>query len=314
MTDPDLAIRAAYSVDRIIENRNLLAEVLRFEYRDKVVTGAEFQRFVDICEDAILPLVRALDRSTLVDSLRHLAGTVFTEKVIVDTAHRLMGNLPLLRCRRKVVPWHHQRFFEWVPIQVLSVRRSRNEHGQVGAMLTLKCMAGTPCPLLLLQWWSLKKCRYASREFGFSRPKGSNSRYPPKFPYVVPEQLTTLRFLGLVDPAKSTSEPMIVLVDSDASTRRWNLQQLKRRARIGFECPQDFPRHFPCHTCPIGYVHCIAATHRYDYEERPCPACDRKDAVWDIDVSSSLCIQCYMTKHVYPHRPVKDVDDDEDAD
>jgi hypothetical protein len=308
-----LAIKVIYSLDQIIRRRDELVEILKFEYRNKVVRGEDFQRFVDICEEAVERFVKKPHRPTLIDSLRHLAGVKLDEKLIADTAHRLMGNLHRIRYRRKVVPWHGQRFYEWVPVQVMAVRRAKNDRGEVGATLTLKFMAGSPCPLIVLQWWSMRRCRYVSRDFGFSRPVGPLAAHPARYPYVVPEQLVTLRFMGLIDPTKSIKEPVICEINSAPSTRKWNIAQLKRRIRDGFQCPKRYPLDFECHHCPIGYVHCPAATHRLDYETKPCPKCNKDDAVWNPELPVNMCIDCYMSTYVYiPSTSKKDKYDDED--
>jgi hypothetical protein len=292
--DPEKAIKVNYSLPQILKARNDLVDVLKFEFLNKQVKGEEFQRFVDICVDALSLQIKDVHRETVLDSVRYMAGDTFTLEAMNEVAHRLMGNIPRIRHRRVVSPWSVQRFYEWVPVQIIACRRSQNVQGEVGAMLTLKFMAGSPAPMVVLQWWSLRKCRYLSRDFGFSKPASHSASYPAPFPYAQPEQLVMLRFLALLDPARGETEPGFTVIDTMPSLRKWNRDQIKRRARIKFKCPQNYPADFPCHRCPIGYLECPAGTHRLTYVQKKCPKCSKKKAVWDLEIPAKMCIDCYM--------------------
>jgi hypothetical protein len=229
------------------------------------------------------------------ESVRYLVGARLTAAAVAELAHRLAGNRQRLRERRPVAPWAAQRWPEWVPVQILAVRRARDARDRDdGASLSFKIMAGTPCPIAVPQWWSLQRCRFLSRTFGFSRPMRRVSGMPPKYPYSVPEQLVNLRVEMLVDPEKSVREPYLDATRIVPSLAEWNREVLRRRFRVdpGYECPEGYPHDLPCHRCHVGYLRCPAATHRLDYERAPCPQCGRADAWWDPESRSGVCVRC----------------------
>lgn len=238
----------------------------------------------------------------LADSIRAEAGRVLDAETLVALAHRLAGNLARLASCRPVPPWHVQRFPEWVPVQVLGCARARGGKGQMGALFRFKVMAGTPCPRVVLQWWSNRRCLYHARDFGLAvgRARGKT----PRLPYEAPEQFATLRLAALIDPALSRAEPAFAEVKFPAgrSIAGWNRTQLRRRLRLGFACPEGYPDDFPCHRCHRGYRSCPAGTHRDDYVERPCPLCGLPDAVWDPESPFEGCVDCATYKAYHPHK------------
>jgi hypothetical protein len=288
-------IRNQYNIYEVLKLRDRLVEVLQFEYGGKLIQGADFDRLLCLIRET-LPIVDFKGMDALADSVQHLAGRILDRETLVETCHRLAGNLPRLVNRKSIVPWHNQRFFEWVPVQITGARLERRNK-DVGTTFTLRILAGTPAPMIVLLWWSLRRCRFYSAEFGFTRQRSSKlSASESKYTYADSRQLVTLRFLGLVDPEKSTREPVITSVEVPRSgpVSIWNREQLKRRFRVdeGYTCPMKFPVTFPCHLCIKGYLSCPAGTHRHDYKVRLCPVCKRPDALWDPDVPANKCVDC----------------------
>lgn len=294
-SDPPREIRSyrtTYDLATVIRRRNSLTSVLEAEYGGRPLGAGEFDRFLAIVADELE--LAAPHWPTLADSLRHLVGTTPDHETLRADCHRLAGNRGRLLARKPVVPWQVQRTWEWVPVQVMAAHPARDVRDRWGARLLLKIMAGTPCPLAVFQFWSLKRCRVHARDFGFSRPRGSKGT-PPRYPYTTPAQLVTLRYSALVDPERSGREPHLEFVQFTPSLSRWNKEQIRRRARLdpGYTCPEGHPSSFPCHRCPVGYLACPAGTHRLDYLPKPCPGCGRPDAPFDTDRDEVVCVDCH---------------------
>ncbi len=231
----------------------------------------------------------------VVDSLRHLISHTLTKEMINNVSHRIAGNLRRLKAGRSAPPWVCQRFGEWVPVQILAAQRrnmrSRNHGDKVGAELTLKIMTGTCCPLIITKWRSLRWLFHFSTKMGFS--KRSQTGRANQFPYLVPEQYTSLRMAVWLDPQLSRELPGFRTVDVPASLRLWNKSVLKKRARIDFTCMENYPTTVPCHRCWRGYESCPVATHRRDFVEGKCPRCSKTDQLLDLDQGGvcQLCIR-----------------------
>lgn len=297
------AVSIRYSIPKILRVRNSLAEVLRIEYAGRRIVGAEFERFVDVVDEGLE--VRGLDRKTLVDSLRWMAGIPLDAQLLHDAAHRLAGNVHRLKRRRPVVPWQVQRFPEWVPIQLIAARPDRRNDRDPGATYTAKVLAGLACPRLVPVWWSLKQIRYMAPMFGFSRPLRPDSRRRAPYPFASPAQLVSMRLEGLVDPKLSDREPAFAKFRFAPALDQWNRQKVKQRCRVdpGYGCPLGYPATFPCHHCAVGYERCPAATHRKSYELRPCTVCDAAEAAFDPDQPGAACVDC--TARAAYRRPKK---------
>lgn len=276
--------------------RKLLRDAVGLEFLNTTPRGADFDRLVDLVIEVLDP---KLHRQTVADSIQNLAGTPLDDKLIDDTAWRLAGNLKRLRQRRAVPPWHGQKLPEWVPVQVVSCRRSKSKKYQSGATVGFRVMAGTPCPRIVLKWWSLKQCRFYSTDFGWSKPGGGKSG-PPRYPYSAPEQLVGLRCHVLITPDESTTEPGFLVPRFPAEVAAWNSDMIKRRLRSGptYRCPAGLPDSFPCQKCPRGYTTCKAGTHRLDWVERPCPVCGKQDAYFDPEGAADQCVDCFA-QNVY---------------
>ncbi len=293
-----------YLVDQILKKRDDLYEVLRLEYVAPKIApkGKEFQRLVQIVWEAA---GANLKWQFLEDSLRHLAGTVPTPELYRNTCWRIMGNIPRLKGKHAVPPWTTQRFREWVPVMLLSCRRELRGNKK-GVVLGGVVQAGTPCSRWISRWLSLPVCRILAFGTGFLRQRWGASRYP----FLSPEQLVGLRICVVVEPDLCGREPgcSVPLERSERTRlirphplvfppaiREWNRERLKRKFRVdpGYHCPKDYPVTFRCQQCPVGLVHCSAATHLHDWEERHCDECNRDDALFDPDLASDVCVDCY---------------------
>lgn len=278
----------------------MIIEAVRPELGDKLISGAKFTRLVALVRE-ILP--GEIWLQTLEDSLRHTLGDLLTQERLAALAWRMAGNIPRLRSRRPVPPWHGQTVLEWAPVQIVAARRERNRRGLLGTAYTFRILAGTACPLVTTGWWSSKQCSYYAKAFGFSKRGSPNARLPPKYPYVAPEQFVGMRLNVLLDPEFSGKLPGFNTADWPSVFDDYNREQLRLRLRVdpGYECPNGFPLALPCHKCYIGYEHCAAATHRYDWFEQKCGECGKRDALFDKEMSTTLCIDCYV-KGVYKDR------------
>lgn len=275
----------------IYKIRNNLSTILRAEYDGQTVRGAEFRRLLQIVSEA---LPQDVDGDALEDSLQHLVGIPLTTQILADTAWRLAGNIQRLQDHRAVPPWHVQRFREWVPMQIHACRRGRNQRGNMGAFFSFRVVGGTPCPLSIYKWWSSAQCYFFCREMGFSRYSKT-----AKYPYSAPEQFVNLRLYGLIDPELSGREPMFHRVAFLPRLRKWNVEIIRRRFRVdeGYKCPKGYGPDFDCRHCDAGYqgaLKCLGATHRADWERRPCEGCGHSDAFFDPDAGGKHCVDCQI--------------------
>jgi hypothetical protein len=285
-------------VGKILRDRNRIAEVMIFEAEGRHVVKERFKKLVDAVHQE---LPAGVDYQCLYDSLRPLAGTHPTAKTLTDYAHRLAGNVSNLKARRVVRPWSYQIEWEWVPLSVVRVRRTKNPAGRIGATLTFKILAGTPAALLTERFWSMKQCAFMSRQLGFSRPPSPRAVVMPRRPYMSPEQFVTLRMYGLIDPKRSGAEvgPVVSRFRFPPSCVAFNAEQHKYRTRgPGYACPRAFPLTVLCHQCPVGFEECRAGCHAKTYETKACAGCKKERAPFDPETQSPVCVNC-TTKAVY---------------
>lgn len=275
-----------------------MTEVLASEFLGRTVAGPGLARIVDL----VLEVLSAdIDRLTLTDSLRHLAGKPITFDLLDQTCWRIAGNTQRLKQRRTVPPWHGQRLLEWVPAQVVSCRFQRDRRETIGVTLGFRILTGTPCGLTAYKWWSLKMARYASPRFGYARPRGAAL---PPLAYSQPSQLVGLRTLLLIHPDYCERAPGFERVAFTAALNAWNAVTLKCRARVmpGFTCVAGRTAAQPCHACPVGFLKCRAATHRADWVQRPCAGCGT-DAWFDPERADEVCIACAATEIYIRKKP-----------
>lgn len=260
---------------------------MRFEFLGRTPAGEEFDRLVRLVREVA---GTSLPYATLEDTLRHSAGVPMTEAAAAELAWRVAGNTARLRSRKAVPPWHVQRLPEWVPAQAVGCRRAADKAGNRGAEFAFRVLAGTPAGHTARRWWSLKMARFVAHEAGYTRPRG---RLPPRRPYSQPEQLVGLRLYVMIDPAECGQEPGFSKIAVPATFRAWNVETIGCRLRQlrDFACLAGRSAAEPCHTCPVGFTRCRAATHRADWVLKPCPACGA-DSWFDPEAASGTCVGC----------------------
>lgn len=256
-----------------------------------MLSGKLFEHFVRTIWEK---LPGHVDAAALADSVRDLAGRAISREEMGETAWRMMGNLPRLKARRTVPPWHLQKMREWVPVQITACRRTLQGHKR-GALFTFRILAGSCCPKIVQRFWSLAQCYYFAPDFGFSRP-GKQARHL----FAVPEQFVSLRAYVLVYPELSLDGPGFRELDWPGTIKTHNKEQIKRRFRVdeGYACPIGHPSRFPCHRCPVGYLQCAAATHRKKWVKKRCPECENAKAFFDPESASKMCVDC-TSKRAY---------------
>lgn len=298
--EDDKKQRFNYPLQKILTDRNNLTEILRYDFEGREVTGEHFERLLTLVHEFFPG--KLLDE-TLKASVRHLAGTSPSAEQLKAVAHRLCGNLRRLAGQKAVPPWIVQKFREWVPVQIMSVRRERSKQGRLGGIFEFRVLAGTPAALTIRKWWSLQACRYwATKHFGFSKPPGKSiAAKPPRYPFATLEQLVGFRLYVLMEPSLcGHKEPMFgTHVKVPPSVAAWNKELLKHRFRIdpGYTCPEGYPQSFACHQCPCGYQGtCPVGTHPYDYEIKPCSVCGKVKAPFDPQRGDAMCVNCHLKK------------------
>jgi len=265
----------------------LTRKILR-KFGSEPLVGPTLTRLLDFLQER---LPKETDRQSLFNSIRNLAGTTLEPGSLRMLCHRLAGNLHNLRPYKTVLPWRVQACPEWVPVQILSARRSRSARGRIGWSFAMKVMAGTPCPTVLRKFWSDKMCFFLAQNFGFSRHRyGRIARYP----YLNGRQLVNMRFYAFIEPELCGDEPGFKHVDFAQGVSTWNTDLIVMRARIddGVTCPQSYPPTHSCHSCPYGYRECPAGTHPQTYVEKLCPGCLEEAAPFDVDIPGNLCVNC----------------------
>ena len=224
-------------------------------------------------------------RDAIFESVRYLAGRQLTHVSAYQLAWRLAGNLPRLREGHPVGPWSVQHEDEWVPVQVLRCFPARDNRDRLGNEFSFRVLAGSSCPMRIRAFWKKRVVRFVAARVGFSQPWGD-------YPFHKAEQLVGLRFLALVEVAKSRSLPEFHEIECPQSLIDWNRKNVLRlRLRVGGEkCPQGW-RH-ECHRCAVGYEECPAATHRLNYEVGSCTQCGHDNVPFDPEEESLYCISC----------------------
>jgi hypothetical protein len=284
---PAVPIKYNYVIEDVMALRDALASALKVGFLNERPAGERWDRLVDVVLE-VLP--EGVTRPVLEDSLRHLAGRPLTEEVIRAEAWRVAGNVPRMRHRRAVPPWHVQRIPEWVPLQITACRRVRDYRGRLAAAFSARVLAGTPAGLMVLKTWTLKLCRFYATDFGFGRPGTPTA---DRFPYQAPEQLVNFRLFGLISPVLSEDGPVFDSIGFLAPQRAWNKALIKMRQRVVVEqCPAGFPPDLACHKCPVGYQRCTMATHRETWVRGRCPKCNDDNAVFDPELKLPHCIDC----------------------
>jgi len=275
-------------VETVFELRQKLKEAVGVEFLNTTPAADTFKRLVALVME-LLP--KGIEYKVLEDTLRHLAGMRLDERILDSMCWRVAGNVKRLKQRKVVPPWHIQKLPEWVPVQTTACRRERSSRGKFGARFQFRILAGTPAGLLAEKFWTTKFCRFISENLGFG--KHNYNRPTPKS-YSVPEQFVGLRLYVCVTPKLSGKEPGFDGIGFPGSCVTWNKVTINCRARTqpGFTCLlKQTAMTLACHTCPIGFLRCRAATHRQDWVKQYCSDCSR-EAYFNPEVQSDVCVDC----------------------
>ena len=231
---------------------------------------------------SVLPAGVAYD--TVFESVRNMAGNPLGRLDAIRLAWRLAGNVKALKEGRPVPPWTAQREDEWVPLQIMRVHKTRNAKDVIGYEVTTRVMAGSPCPLKLSSFWSIRVAKYVSSQIGFSKPWH-------KYPYSEPVDMVGLRMYGLIEAARSRGKPEFHEIQCSDSLKQWNRDNvLKGRLRVGIKCPNEYQH--ACRVCAIGYDRCQYATHPKTFTVGFCNGCGTENATFDPDDPSPHCADC----------------------
>ncbi len=268
----------SFNIPGILGLRNRLLDEVCAAHFNCSLEGAELEAFVSRLR-RILP--GGISRDVLFESARQLAGIELTPNRALRFCWQLAGNLPRLRAGRAVVEWHNQEQDEWVPLQVIAADIRRNRKDEIGYELRFRVLAGTPCPLVLIRFWSKRFCYLLGRRVGFTAPRQN-------MPFTDGRQFVNLRLLGRIEAAKSSPQPTFFEVNCPPSCFDYNRALLRKRMHLE-PCPNGW-RH-PCHRCAVGYLECPAATHEQTYEERFCEGCS-KPAAFDPGATTPHCVSC----------------------
>jgi hypothetical protein len=287
-------------IKQVLQLRQTLRRgVSKFE--GAVVKAGKYEALVRVVR-SFLP--QAVKYDVLFESLRHLAGIKLKRSVLDATMWRIAGNLHTLRAGKPVSPWVAQGASEWVPAQITKVqlRRQRYDSGELGHEFVFQILAGSSCPLVVRQWWSLRRTHYVARyrdsdKNGFMFPTRRNRATRPKL-FADARQLVSLRCLLLIEEEYcEPKEPGFRQISFSSSIAQWNSKMNLRRARLTAEygCPFNYSPLSPCYTCFRGLNQCPLATHALTYEYRPCPRCKEAEAAFDPAENWTVCLACHET-------------------
>lgn len=286
------AINRRYSVPRILLLRRKLLTA-QAPFLTKPLATAGFQAWVQALTKA---LPREMPALTIRESLEPSAGRVLTPALQQAVAWRLAGNQQLLIRGDRVYPWVRQPYSEWVPAQVLRVRRSRSNNGRVGQDVYLRLMAGLAAGWIVNRFWTDAVCRLVACKIGFSRwPPSPKSSKPHRRAYNHPSELVSTRLEVLLEPRYCAPRLPGFWEWREASALvSWNRSQLEFRDRLddAHACPYDQPATLPCYRCPIGSGNCRAACRPLDLTFGPCPRCKKPEVPFDPAVPSLVCMIC----------------------
>ena len=270
-------MRPAFSYIRIRQYRDRIANRALRPYFDANVAGDTLR---DMCRDVLAELPDSVSQPAVFDSIRALAGIKITKHIAADLAWRLAGNIERLKDGQPVLPWTRQLEDELVPVNVEHVRPYKRKNTP-GYMFDCRALAGSPCPMSFMQFFSNNSCRAIAQTLGFSAPWGA-------YPYTTAMHFVNLLFFAHVEAAKSRELPFFAKVSVSSSMFKENRARIEVRTRAR-PCPDQYEH--SCVHCWLGYDQCEFATHPRTYVTRPCDAC-RSDGFFDPNDRGVLCMRC----------------------
>lgn len=252
---------------------------------------ALIQSLVDAVMEFLPPNIY---RPALVESTTYLASCEVTADELRSYAWRIAGNLPRLLDNKAVIPWMRQLEQEWMPLQVVDYKLVRNRRNEVCAEYTFRVLSGSACPMLVKKILNRKTCAGFAKDLGFT-PRSRRRKSSVYFLDFA--DLFGLRMFGLFDPELSVTQPKFWHMACPASLRKYNKELLKKRARVGFTCPNGYLH--ACSKCHVGTDRCEAATHPRTYQLKLCSGC-KHEAWFDSKRSTDLCVDCFTKNQLRP--------------
>ena len=247
----------------------------------------------ELITDLRMRLPASVDFAALCKSLQPYTGRTLTEPALDQLVWRLAGNIPMLQRYYPVYPWSSQAFPEWVPVQILSVTQSKSRN-ELGVVVQLKVLAGTPATLQLRKFWSSRYCHIFARAAGFNFRRASDNQPQNMRRVRNPLELALCRFSILVTPETCAGGKLDYRrTELSPSQLEFNRQLMDMRDRLKPEhvCPAGYDREVRCYQCPVGYVRCGAACHKENFILETCPSC-HTEQYRDPVQSGTLCVGC----------------------
>jgi len=273
------------NIDRIMRLRCDIRDALVLEFTGDEVVGERFDHFVRRTK-ALLPAY--VPRKYIEESMTYLAGETLNRSKIDALAWRLAGNLHTLKTQ-PVTPWVRQPVAEWVPAQIMSLRRDHSR--SIPSYISrVQVVAGLSCGMVIEKSWTVGFCKYLTKFLGFTKLSG-------KYPMHDMFEIVSMRFLAYIEPGLCSKLPGFRSVEVPWTLREHNRALITLRRRDRSPCPRKFS--WPCHKCPVGYVECPAGCHRETYTFRRCSACEEEEAPFDPELQSDFCVNCN-------HRPASE--------
>ena len=262
---------------RIESDPDILASLYARLVRD------DFYEFVDCIRRHFWP---SLEPQVITDSCMYLLGQELRPEELSRLAWRLSANARRLKNGHPVLPWQGQDGYEWVPAQIINWTIGKSRHGKIGAHFDFRILMGLAAGLKTRQFWTTRYCRVFASRMGFDAHPGG------KYPFIDVRQMANLRLYVRTLPG--TVDLSFDLLGFPGSVLEWNRPIIKRRSRLEFQCPRNYPFEQYCHTCPVGLDQCDAAVHPRSYTVKPCPGC-HKPAWFD---RGALCVDCTELKAI----------------
>lgn len=293
-SDSPAATAITYSCDRVLSDRNRLRDTLVTEMLDEKLDLECLAQLIDTTRRV---LGKGILASVVETSVSSSVGDILSRDVIYEIAWRLAGNRYRLLRRRPATPWTRQRHPEWVPAQVVSAKRQRN-YGKTGHEFVFRIIAGTAAGWCSRVFWGDRFVQRLSRLIGFKPLPRGKARKPATLLFRHPVEIVNLRMLVLLDPELSQDgDPGFRFAKEGGALNRFNVMRLNFRERNGFECARGYAKNVSCYKCSAGIESCAAAVRPRDMVMRHCASC-KQEAISDLDVSLSLCINCFNKRAV----------------
>lgn len=276
-----------FNLRRVFSLKKKISDALECEYLGVILNG-------DLLRELSISLSRALPgeipAEVMLSSLEHLYGSRLSSSLIRTESWRLAGNIELLKNNYPVRIWSKQDFPEWVPVQIVDCTVKRTDkRKKLGAEFQARILAGTSCTLLTRFFWTQGFCSYFSQSLGFSPPWR-------ELPFKRMDEFVGLRFYCLMDGGSGSQwpsareYPRFHHAKATPSLVKYNTDLLRRRARIGFQCPKQYEH--KCFQCYVGYDQCPLATHARTYVKGHCVKCAKRAWFEKHMLPLGICTMC----------------------